>query len=150
MGNWFEVKASYDKTMENGTQKKVTEPYLIDALSHAEAENRAIEELKPFIAGEFTIVSVRRKKLAELFFNTEGDRYYQVKINFITLDEKSGTEKKTLATMYVQASTIEDALAVFRKGMKGTMADYTIIEVKETLTMDVFPYESEEKKEGGD
>ena len=29
MHTWFECKIRYEKTMENGMQKKVTEPYLV-------------------------------------------------------------------------------------------------------------------------
>lgn len=140
MHNWFEVKASYEKTLENGMQKKVTEPYLVDALSHAEAEARAIEELKPYISGEFTIASVRRAKISEIFFNDNGDRWFKAKVNFITLDERSGTEKKTSVQMFAQACDIKEALAVVEKGMAGTMADYSISELKETPIMDVFIY----------
>jgi len=140
MHNWFEVKASYEKTLERGMQKKVTEPYLVDALSHAEAEARAIEELKPYISGEFTIASVRRAKISEMFFNDNGDRWFKAKVNFITLDERSGAEKKTSVQMYAQACDIKEALAVVEKGMAGTMADYSISELKETLIMDVFIY----------
>lgn len=146
MHNWFECKVSYEKTIENGTQKKVTEAYLFDALSHAEAEERAIEELKPYISGDFTITSVRRAKIAELFWNENGDRWFKVKLNFITLNEKSGTEKKTAVTMYAQASDIEEALKVVKKGMEGTMADYNVTGLNETQIMDVFVYESATKK----
>lgn len=145
MNNWFECKVSYDKTMENGTQKKVTEPYLVDALSFTEAEARIIEELKPYIAGEFTIADIKRAKLSELFFNEDGDRYFKAKIYFITLDEKSGTEKKTAAQMLAQANDLKEALAVVEKGMQGTLADYVIASLSETAIMDVFPYSSEEK-----
>ena len=40
MHTWFECKIRYEKTMENGMNKKVTEPYLVDALSFTEAEAR--------------------------------------------------------------------------------------------------------------
>lgn len=146
MYNWFECKVSYDKTLENGMQKKVTEPYLVDALSFTEAEARIIEELKPYISGEFTIADIKRAKLAELFFNENGDRYFKAKIYFITLDEKSGTEKKTAAQMLAQATDLKDALAVVEKGMEGTMADYTIASLSETAIVDVFPYSTEDKK----
>ena len=33
MHTWFECKIRYEKVMENGMNKKVTEPYLVDALS---------------------------------------------------------------------------------------------------------------------
>ena len=141
--NWFECKVSYEKVMENGTPKKVTEPYLVDALSFTEAEARIIEEMRPFISGEFTISDIKRARLAELFFNENGDRYYKIKVYFITLDEKSGAEKKTASQMLAQASDIEEAVAVLKDGMKGTMADWTIASVTETMIMDVFPFSAE-------
>lgn len=142
MHNWFTCKVSFEKVLENGMQKKVTEPYLVDALSFTEAEARIIEEIRPFISGEFTVADIKRAHFAELFFNGGGDRFYKVRINFITLDEKSGAEKRTLAKMLVQASTLKEALSVFEEGMKGTMADYVIIGIDETPLMDVFPYDA--------
>lgn len=140
MHNWFECKISYDKMMENGMQKKVTEPYLVDALSFTEAEARIIEEIRPFISGEFTVTDVKRARLAELFFNENGDRFYKVKVYFITLDEKTAAEKKISAQILVQASGLKEAIAVLEEGMKGSMADYVIASVSETMIMDVFPY----------
>ena len=143
--NWFECKVSYEKMMENGIQKKVTEPYLVDALSFTEAEARIIEELKPYISGEFTIADIKRARIAELFFNENGDRYYKIKVFFISLDEKSGAEKKTAVQMLAQASNLKDAIAVLEEGMKGSMADYSIGSVTETMIMDVFPFSPETK-----
>ncbi|GHU64074.1 hypothetical protein FACS1894160_3290 [Bacteroidia bacterium] len=144
--NWFECKVSYEKMMENGIQKRVTEPYLVDALSFTEAEARIIEEMKPYISGEFIVTDIKRAKIAELFFNENGDKYYKIKVYFITLDEKSGTEKKTASQMLAQASDLKEAIEVLEKGMKGTLADYTIASVTETLIMDVFPFSAEDKK----
>lgn len=146
MNNWFECKVSYEKAMENGMQKKVTEPYLVDALSFTEAEARIIEEIRPFITGEFTVANIRRMKLAEIFFNESGDRYYKIKVFYITLDEKSGAEKKTAVQMLAQASELQEAIDVFEKGMKGSMADYTIAAVTETPLMDVFPFSADSSK----
>ena len=150
MHNWFECKVSYAKMLENGLQKKVTEPYLVDALSFTEAEARIIEEIRPFITGEFTVTDIKRARLSELFFNENGDRFYKIKVYFITLDEKSGAEKKTAAQMLAQASTLKEAIDVLEEGMKGTLADYTIASVAETQLMDVFPFDAnripEEKK----
>jgi len=142
MHNWFECKVSYDKPMENGTQKKVTEPYLVDALSFTEAEARIIECLKPYISEEFEIVSISRSKLSEIFAYDGGDRWFKAKTNFITLDEKSGLEKKTSSFMLVQASEIKEAHKVHEKGMEGTLADYDVESMTETKIMDIFPYEN--------
>ena len=150
MNNWFECKISYEKMMENGVQKKVTEPYLVDALSFTEAEARIIEEIKPYITGEFTVTDIKRARISELFFNETGDRYYKIKVYFVTLDEKSGAEKKTAVQMLSQASDIKEAIAVLEEGMKGTMADYTIASVNETMLMDVFPFSTDEKEENAE
>jgi small-conductance mechanosensitive channel len=131
--------------MENGVKKKVTEPYLVDALSFTEAEARIIEEIKHYVSGEFNVTDIKRAKLAELFFNEKGDRYYKIKVNFITLDDKSGAEKKTAVQMMAQASDLKDAIAVLEEGMKGTMADYSIASVAETMIMDVFPFSPDVK-----
>jgi hypothetical protein len=144
--NWFECKISYEKMMENGVQKKVTEPYLVDALSFTEAEARIIEEIKPYISGEFLVADIKRARLTELFFNENGDRYYKIKVFFITLDEKSGAEKKTALQILAQASDIKEAITVLEEGMKGSTSDYVIASISETMIMDVFPFSAEKSK----
>ena len=150
MHNWFECKVSFEKVLENGMQKKVTEPYLVDALSFTEAEARIIEEIRPFISGEFTVTDIKRARLSELFFDENGDRFYKFKIYFITLDETTKSEKKTVANMLAQASTLKEAITVLEEGMKGTLADYTIASVAETQIMDVFPFNAEINKRADD
>ena len=145
MHNWFECKINYEKVGEEGIQKKVTEPYLVDALSFTEAEARIIEEMRPYISGEFTVRDIKRARYSETFLNNNGDRYYRSKVNLITLDEKNGTEKKTPIQMLAQASTIHEAIKVIDEGMKGTMADYAIAAVTETALMNVFPFVAEVK-----
>lgn len=138
MALWFECKVRYDKMGENGAMKKVNEPYLVDAMTFTEAESRVLEEMKPFISGEYSISSEKKTKISEIFFNERGDKYYLVKVAFISLDEKSGVEKKSISQILVQASDLQDALNTFEEGMKGTMADYEVTSVSETLIMDVF------------
>ena len=142
---WFECKIRYEKTLENGMVKKVTEPYLVDALSFTEAEARIIEEMKPFISGEFTVSDIKRANYSELFFSDEeaADRWFKSKLLFITLDEKSGNEKKVASNVLIQASDLRDAVKKLDEGMKGSMADYEIASMAETPIMDVFRYEVE-------
>lgn len=138
MANWFECKVRYDKMQENGAVKKVNEPYLVDALSFTEAEARIIEEQTPYISGDFSVSAVKRTRIAEIFFNEDGDRWYLVKVAFITIDERSGVEKKTSQFTLVQASNFKEALDNFTEGMKDTMADYEIMSISETPLMDVY------------
>ena len=142
---WFECKIRYEKTLENGMVKKVTEPYLVDALSFTEAEARIIEEMKPFISGEFTVSDIKRANYSELFFSDEeaADRWFKSKLLFITLDEKSGNEKKVASNVLIQASDLRDAVKKLDEGMKGSMADYIISSMAETAIMDVYKYSAE-------
>lgn len=144
MHTWFECKIRYEKMMENGMIQKVTEPYLVDALSFTEAEARIIEEVTPFITGEFTVSDIKRANYSELFVSDEGaaDRWFKCRLFFITLDEKSGAEKKTASFVLVQAADLRDAVRKLDEGMKGTMADYQIRAVTETAIVDVYPYGS--------
>ena len=145
MHNWFLCKIKYEKTMENGQNKKVTEPYLVDALSHTEAEARIIEEMTPYISGEFTVSGIVPAKYSELFFADEeaADRWFKCKLAFLTFDEKSGAEKRTMTNVLVQAADLRDAVKKLDEGMKGSMADYLILSVAETPIMDVYPYEAD-------
>lgn len=138
MAMYIETKVRFDKVQENGTVKKVTEPYLVDALSFTEAEARIIEEVTPFISGEFSVSAVKKTNISEIFFNEAGDKFYKVKVNFITLDEKTAVERKKASYILVQASDFKDAYDRFMDGMKGTMADFDIAAITETAIMDVY------------
>lgn len=138
MANWFECKVRYDKVQDNGSVKTVNEPYLVDAFSFTEAEARIIEEQTPFISGDFSVSAVKRTKISEIFYDEGGDRWYMVKVAFITIDEKSGVKKKTNTFILVQATDFRNAVENFTKGMADTMADYEIVSIAETPLMDVY------------
>ena len=137
MHTWFECRIRYEKMMDNGMQKKVT-----DALSFTEAEARIIEEMTPFISGEFTVSDIKRANYSELFPSNDeqDDRWFKCKLVFITLDEKSGAEKCTSTYVLVQASDLDRAKKNLDEAMRETMADYQVPAVTETAIMDVYPY----------
>ena len=138
MANWFECKAQYDKMMENGALKKVTEPYMVDALSFTEAEARIIEEMIPYVSGELTIAAVKKTKISEIFWDDSADKWYLVKAAFITIDEKSAKEKKQVVQYLVAGSNFKGAYDNFMENMKGTLADFEISSINETSIMDVY------------
>ena len=138
MIQWFETKVKYDKTLETGAVKAVPETYLVDALSFTEAEARITQEMEPYVSGEFLVTAVKKVKLDDVLYCEGGDRWYKVKMNMITIDEKTAAEKKTASLTLVQASTLEEALKVFLKSMEGVAFDYEIASVVETPLMDVF------------
>ena len=142
MNEWFECKVKYERTMADGKVKKVNEPYLVDALSFTEAEERIIEERKHYMSGEFQVSDIKRARYAELFETDDesADRWFKVNLTFITLDEKTGAEKKTSQNVLVQAADLRDAVKRLDEGMKSSMMDYVISSVAESPLLDVYHY----------
>lgn len=145
--DWFECKVRYDKTLETGLLKKVTESYLVDALSFTEAEERFLQEIKPMMSGEYSVSDIKRAKISELFesIDTTDDKWYKAKVAYIAYDEKKGVEKRTNQIMLIQAKDLRVAVQNLDKGMQGTMGDWDIISIAETPIMDIFKFTADGK-----
>ena len=145
--DWFECKVRYDKTLETGLLKKVTESYLVDALSFTEAEERFLQEIEPMMSGEYSVSDIKRAKIAELFesIDTTDDKWYKAKVAYIAYDEKKGVEKRTNQIMLIQAKDLRVAVQNLDKGMRGTMGDWDIISIAETPIMDIFKFTADGK-----
>lgn len=139
-GTWFECKVRHDTTTEDGAQKKVTEAYVVDALSWAEAEARITKEMQDF--GEFDITSIKKCNFKEVFFDDSdsADCWFKAKLQFITINEKSQKEKRSNVYYLVNAASIDGAKAAIDSVMGGTMIDYVVASISDTLYMDVYEY----------
>ena len=140
MQKWFECTIKYEKQLEEGKVAKITERYLVDALTFTEAEARIIKEMKPFISGEFEVANINPQKYSELFWNEKCDKWFKTKVNFIVLDEEKGVEKKVANYMLVQANDLKEARELLVEGMKGSQADWEIASISETKIIDVYKY----------
>ncbi len=138
----YECGVRYDTTADNGTTKKVTELYLIDALSFAEAEGRITKEMEPYISGDFDVVTIKRTNYSEIVENDadSADKWFKAKIMCITLDEKTAKEKKQAVHLIVRASDINNAHFCVVDHMASSMTDYEIVTLDETKIIDVFRY----------
>ena len=147
--NWFECKIRYEKVMENGLAKKVFENYTVDAMSFSEAEARIIEEMSSYISGEFDVTDIKPAAYGEIHFSDApaDDRWYKAKLQFITIDEKSGKEKRSTVIYLVQGGTLQSALKNVDTVMGTTMNDYIVASLAETQIMDVYEYTGADKKE---
>lgn len=137
MEAYIEAKVKFNKRLENGKFKKVNEPYLVNAASFTEAEARVTEAVRPFISGDFTVSAVTKSNIVEVFRHEDGDFWYKVKANFITIDEKSGAEKINSVYYLVQAPNFKRAYDNFMQDMKGTLGDFEVVGIVETAFMDV-------------
>lgn len=140
MMKYFETGIRYDKTLENGVTKPVTELYIVNAVSFTECEKIITEAMQPFLSGDFEVVKESITKIAEIVDQEDdtADRYYLVKYNFITIDERTAKEKKTAVLHLVHARDFDDAKKRAVTHMSDTMADWEIDCIKETKYIDVY------------
>lgn len=140
---WFETKVRYDKTMDDGREKKVTEVFVVDALSFTEAEAKITEELSAYTSGETFIKAITRAPYSEVLFSDDSndDKWYRVKLAFITLDERTDKEKRTLVTYLFQAANIDKVRSYIKEFMGNSMSDYDVASISETQVLDIFEKE---------
>ncbi|MGM9704525.1 MAG: DUF4494 domain-containing protein [Prevotella sp.] len=146
--NWFETTVRYDRQAEDGGQKKVSETYVVDALSFGEAEEAITHEMEPYMTGEFEVKNINPAAYGEVFFSDSeaDDRWYKAKLTFITLDEKTDKEKRTNVTYLVQAANFNGAVKNIEEVMGSTAIDYVIANISETKIMDVYEHNAPLKK----
>ena len=137
---WFECKVRYEQTQDDGMSKLVTETYVVDGIDFGEAFKGICEYAIKNIADEFDIVAMKMAQYAEIvLYKSMGNVFYRVKINMITIDEKTDKQKKTPLFLLVRADNINEARkAVDDEYMKGTMTDYEISSVVETKIVDFY------------
>ncbi len=165
---WYQVKARFERVQDNGAQKMVSELYLVQAFSFGMAEAAIQKEIAPLASGVFDIVAVARKNYSEIITDKfgiesridggarrilgqknasmEADKWFKCKLNFITLDEKSGKEKKTAQFFLVNANTAMTAHELVDNFMRESISDYEVEQVDETKILDVFKIKSKDEE----
>lgn len=143
-GSWYETGVKYQKMQEDGTEKVVTERYVVDALSFTEAENTIIDEMSVCVSGEMIVSNLGKAKYNEIFFSDvfDDDKWYKAKLQFIVIDDKSDREKRSNVVYLVQAKSLARALRYIDEVMGKTMIDYDIVGINETKIYDVFEHKS--------
>lgn len=140
MESLFECRVRYSKIDEqSGGEKRVTETYLLDALTYTEAEARITEQMHELTGSEFSIAGIRKAKYAEILPSDDGDRWFKARVTFLCLDENSGKEKKVSQSVLAMANDVKDAVDRIVDGMNGTTADFVVTAVAESPIMDYFP-----------
>ena len=148
-GTWFTTKVKYQKTQEDGSEKVVSETYVVDALSFTEAESSIIDEMAVYVSGEFKVSGITKSNFGEIFFSDvdDDDKWFKAKLQFITIDEKSEKEKRSNVIYLVQAKSLARALRYIDEVMGKTMIDYDVVGLNDTPIMDVFEHNGPGKKE---
>lgn len=135
--SWFECSVSYEKVQEDGTERRITEKYVVEAFSFTEAEKQIIDELRNYVSGELTVKGIVPAQYKEIFFSVSDVRWFKVNVKFISLDE-SHKEKCTNVTYLVQGSDISSAKAYIENILSSSMLDFDLCGINETKILDVF------------
>ena len=141
-GTWFTTKVKYQKTQGNGSEKVVSETYVVDALSFTEAENAIIDEMASCVSSELKVSGITKANFGEIFFSDKenDDGFYICKLQFLTLSEKTGKEKRSNVVYLVQGSSMGSALKNIDAVMGGTCIDYEVISLAKTRIVDVLEH----------
>lgn len=145
VGTWFECKVKYMKMLDNGLQKKVTELYVADGVSWAEAEVRMTKAMGQITKEPFEITAMNKTRYKEVFIDGDANIWYKAKVQFTTINEKLGREKKQFSYFLVNGMDIEDAKKSIDNAFGNSMLDYTVSKLEETAILDVFLHEEEKK-----
>ncbi|HEV7348167.1 DUF4494 domain-containing protein [Telluribacter sp.] len=146
MASWYLGKIRYQKEEESGKLKTTNETYLVDALSYTEAEARLYKQIVTG-ASDFTVSSITRMRLADLFTYEEGEKWFKAKVVYYSVDEKSGKEKKVVNYMLVNAEDITQALERITDSLRTMLIPYETTDLNLTTILDVFPYGGDSTEE---
>ena len=137
----------YERQGDDGMQTKVTESYVVDALSFGEAEDKITEEMSTFVSGEFEVKNITPASYGEIFFSdmADDDKWYKAKLTFITIDEEKGKEKKSSVNYLVQAKSVNGAVKNIDEVFAGSVMDYMISTISESKIMDVYEHRQPNK-----
>lgn len=141
MKTWFICTIKYHKEDAQGNMRKITEPYLVDAVSFTEAEERIHQELQGIVPTEFQVLDLKRSNFADIFHYEDSDTWYKCKVSYVDIDEIAGKEKKVSNFMLVSALNIKQAYERVEESLANMIVPYTVHSITESNYMDVFVYD---------
>ena len=144
MNSWFKVKVKYTKQLESGSFKRVSEPYLLSAMTFTDAEARIYEELGSFIRGEFTVMGISREDIQDIFQYDDADTWFKCKISYDNIDDEGDKKRTVTQNFLVSAKTVKDSYERIEESLETLMLDYQIISIIASPIVEIFPYKEEE------
>ena len=138
MSNWFTVKVRYTKQLDNGALKRVSEPYLLSAMTFTDAEASIYEELGAVIRGEFNVTGISRTELNDIFAYDDTGVWYKCKVVYDNLDADTETTKKVSQNFLVEASSVKEAYERLTDNLKGMLVAFQIPSVMVSPIVEIF------------
>ena len=144
MNSWFTVKVKYTKQLENGTFKRVSEPYLLAAITFTDAEARIYEELGSSIRGEFQVMGITRTDLHDIFQYDDAEQWFKCKVTYDRIDE-DGEKAKTISQNFlVTAANVKESYERMEESLATLMIDFNVVSITASPIVEIFPYREED------
>lgn len=141
--SYIQTTAAYQKVDETGKVKKAREQYLVDALSNTEAIAVTIDRLTPYVSGELSVSASKTTKICEVFGAPDSDKFYLAKVAFVTIDERSGKEKRTVSQWLIGGTDFNDAYETVLREFNKSMADCELVSLTESKIVEYYPHNNE-------
>lgn len=141
MRTFYECTVRYARENEQGLLKNVSEKYLVDAVSHTEAEATVYDKLGSIIRGDFQIKRLVPSNIADIFLYDDTDTFFKCKVSYIVADADSGKEKKVNQNMLVTAGNVKQAYDRIHESLNNMLISFTVPSIAESPIVEVFLYE---------
>ena len=144
MNSWFTVKVKYTKQLENGTFKRVSEHYLLAAMTFTDAEARIYEELGSSIRGEFQVMGITRTDLHDIFQYDDAEQWFKCKVTYDRIDEDGEKAKTISQNVLVTAANVKESYERMEESLATLMIDFNVVSITASPIVEIFPYREED------
>lgn len=141
---YIQTKVRTLQMSEDGTQKRVSATYLVEAESFTEAETK-ISEIVASAGEDYTVEAVSKMNVTEIVFDPQsmGDTsFYKIKVEMVILDEVTAKEKRSAFCILVEAESVDMAIAQSIPVLAKSVSDYEIVSINKTSIKQVFTYQN--------
>ena len=138
--SYFQTKVSFLGEQENGTVKKITKQFLVDAMSFTETEARVIREVGESVR-DLYFDSIAHSPIQEVVSYGDTDLWFKCKVVYKDVDPDSGKEKKTTLYILVNANDVNEAYDRCKDHLKSMLVPFEIPKVEETAICEIYQYE---------
>lgn len=126
----YEVKVKYIKqSEETGKFKKVSEVFLVDAVSITDSEAMVVSEFGN-TNQEINITGSNKSKIQEVFNYQDSENWFKCKVQYVDVDQKSGKEKKFTMQVLVNSDNSELAVQRVSDSLSTMIVPFTIPSVQ--------------------
>ena len=140
MNQYFFAKVSFLRQQNDGTIKKESEQYLVDAMSFTETEARVIREVGESVR-DLYFDSIAHSPIQEVVSYGDTDLWFKCKVVYKDVDPDSGKEKKTTLYILVNANDVNEAYDRCKDHLKEMLVPFEIPKVEETAICEIYQYE---------